>query len=96
VKSWHACAALPSNNSTGTRFTQHALLFPEDDKRDHSTLQPQLKTPICLDESILSADHARAGIELGACRIINKAARVSGLFEAKQVHDLCRERGVPV
>jgi len=69
----------------------------EDDIYDHSKLQPQLKTPICLDESILSADHARAAIELGACRIVNiKAARVSGLFEAKQVHDLCRERGVPV
>jgi O-succinylbenzoate synthase len=69
----------------------------EDDIYDHSKLQPQLKTPICLDESILSADHARAAIELGACRIINiKAARVSGLLEAKKVHDLCRERGVPV
>ncbi len=69
----------------------------EDDIYDHSKLQPQLRTPICLDESILSADHARAAIELGACRIINiKAARVSGLFEGKKVHDLCRERGVPV
>src|SRR5512136_1718063 len=63
----------------------------EDDIYDHSKLQPLLKTPICLDESILSADHARAGIELGACRIINiKAARVSGLLEARKVHDLCR------
>ena len=69
----------------------------EDDIYDHSRLQPQLRTPICLDESILSADHARAAIELGACRIINiKAARVSGLFEGKKVHDLCQERGVPV
>jgi O-succinylbenzoate synthase len=69
----------------------------EDDIYDHSRLQPQLKTPICLDESILSADHARAAIELGACRIINiKAGRVSGLLEAIKIHDLCRERGVPV
>ena len=69
----------------------------EDDIYDHSKLQPQLRTPICLDESILSAGHARAAIELGACRIINiKAARVSGLLEARQVHDLCRDRGVPV
>jgi O-succinylbenzoate synthase len=60
-------------------------------------LQPQLKTPICLDESILSADHARAAVELGACRIINiKAGRVGGLLEAVKIHDLCRERGVPV
>jgi len=69
----------------------------EDDIYDHSKLQPQIKTPICLDESILSADHARAAIELGACRIINiKAGRVSGLLEAIKIHDLCRERGVPV
>jgi len=69
----------------------------EDDIYDHSKLQPQLKTPICLDESILSADHARAAIELGACRIINiKAGRVGGMLEAKRIHDLCRERGVPV
>jgi O-succinylbenzoate synthase len=69
----------------------------EDDIYDHSKLQPQLKTPICLDESILSADHARAAIELGACRIINiKAGRVSGLLEAIKIHDLCHERSVPV
>ncbi len=69
----------------------------EDDIYDHSKLQPQLKTPICLDESILSADHARAAIELGACRVINiKAGRVGGLEEALKVHDVCHERGVPV
>jgi O-succinylbenzoate synthase len=69
----------------------------EDDIYDHSKLQPQLKTPICLDESILSADHARAGIELGACRIINiKAGRVTGLLEAVRIHGLCQARGVPV
>src|SRR5512136_466183 len=69
----------------------------EDDIYDHSKLQPQLKTPICLDESILSADHARAAIELGACRTINiKAGRVGGLLEAVKIHDLCQARGVPV
>jgi O-succinylbenzoate synthase len=69
----------------------------EDDIYDHSKLQPLLRTAICLDESILSADHARAAIELGACRIINiKAGRVSGLLEAQKIHDLCHERGVPV
>ena len=79
----------------------HLLLIEqplaEDDIYDHGKLQPQLKTSICLDESILSADHARAAIELGACRIINiKAGRVSGLLQAKAIHDLCRARGVPV
>lgn len=69
----------------------------EDDIYDHSKLQPLLKTAICLDESILSADHARAAIELGACRTINiKAGRVTGLLEGKKIHDLCHERGLPV
>ncbi|MGD8759348.1 MAG: o-succinylbenzoate synthase [Anaerolineales bacterium] len=69
----------------------------EDDLIDHSVLQAALETPICLDESIPSARHARQAIELGACRIINiKQARVGGLAEALAVHDTCRELGVPV
>jgi O-succinylbenzoate synthase len=68
-----------------------------DDIIDHAKLQPQLKTAICLDESILSVTHARWALELGACRIINiKPARVSGLSEAIAIHDYCRARGVPV
>ena len=56
-----------------------------------------MKTPICLDESILSARHARWALELDSCRIINiKPGRVSGLYEARLIHDLCLERGVPV
>jgi O-succinylbenzoate synthase len=68
-----------------------------DDIIDHAKLQPQLQTPICLDESITSATHARWALELGACRIINiKPARVSGMAEAVRIHDYCRARGVPV
>jgi o-succinylbenzoate synthase len=62
----------------------------EDDIWDHSRLQPQFRTPLCLDESILSARHARQALEMGACRIINiKAGRVGGLLEACKIHDLC-------
>ena len=69
----------------------------EDDLVDHSRLQVQLKTALCLDESILSLRHARQALDIGACRIINiKQARVGGLLEAKRIHDLCRERKVPV
>ncbi len=68
-----------------------------EDIYDHSKLQPQLKTPICLDESIHSVADAREGIELGACRIINiKPARVGGYAESKKIHDLCAMHGVPV
>lgn len=69
----------------------------EDDIVDHARLQAALTTPICLDESIRSADDARKALELGSCRIINvKVGRVGGLTESRRVHDLCRERGVPL
>lgn len=69
----------------------------EDDLWDHHHLQAQLRTPICLDESILSARHARQALEMGACRIINiKAGRVGGLSEAVAVHDVCLSQQAPV
>lgn len=68
-----------------------------DDIIDHATLQRELKTPVCLDESIHSYEDARKAIELGSCRIINiKIGRVGGLTESKKIHDLCQERGIPV
>jgi O-succinylbenzoate synthase len=69
----------------------------EDDLLDHASLQRNLTTPLCLDESILSVRHARQALECGACRVINiKPARLGGLSEAVAVHDLCRARGIPV
>jgi O-succinylbenzoate synthase len=68
-----------------------------EDLLDHARLQSRLQTPICLDESIRSARDAAAAIELAACRIINiKPGRVGGLTEAKRIHDVALERGVPV
>src|SRR6476646_6126669 len=68
-----------------------------DDIIDHATLQAGLRTPICLDECILSAEDARKALDLDSGRIINiKVSRLGGLLEAQKVHDLCLERGVPV
>jgi O-succinylbenzoate synthase len=68
-----------------------------DDLLDHAKLQREIATPICLDESIHSADDARKAIEIGACKIINiKLGRVGGFTVARQVHDLCRAKNVPV
>ncbi|MGI8588529.1 MAG: o-succinylbenzoate synthase [Chloroflexia bacterium] len=68
-----------------------------DDIYEHSLLQRKLKTPICLDESIHSVADARAALDLGSCGVINiKVGRVGGLLPARAIHDLCRERGVPV
>ncbi|NJM07944.1 o-succinylbenzoate synthase [Candidatus Gracilibacteria bacterium] len=68
-----------------------------DDIVDHAELQVQLRTPICLDESIYALDDARKALMLGSGRIINiKVSRVGGLLNAKRLHDYCYERGVPV
>ena len=68
-----------------------------EDIYDHSKLQRELKTPICLDESIHSLDDTRAAIELGSCRIINiKPGRVGGFTESKLIHDYCASRNIPV
>lgn len=69
----------------------------EDDIWDHRKLQAEFKTPICLDESVVSPRHARYALEMEACKIINiKPARVAGLSQAIMIHDYCLARNVPV
>lgn len=68
-----------------------------DDMLDHAKLQRQIRTPLCLDESIRSAEDARKAIELRACRIINvKLGRVGGHTEAQRVERICRQENIPV
>lgn len=68
-----------------------------DDIVDHAALQAQLSTPVCLDESLHSVDDVRKALQLGSCRVINiKVSRLGGLLQAKQVHDYCYARDVPV
>jgi len=68
-----------------------------DDMLDHAKLQKEIKTPICLDESIRSPEDARKAIEIGACKIINvKLGRVGGHAQAKQVEKVCRTNQIPV
>lgn len=68
-----------------------------DDIYEHSKLQMEIQTPICLDESIHSLADTRAAIELGSCRIINiKPGRVGGFTESKLIHDYCAEKNIPV
>jgi O-succinylbenzoate synthase len=67
----------------------------DDDLAGHATLAARIATPVCLDESIVSAAAARSALDLGACRVVNlKPGRVGGYLEAVRVHDLCVERGV--
>jgi len=68
-----------------------------EDLVNHARLQAQIRTDLCLDESIRSAGDAAAALELGACRIVNiKQGRVGGLLEARAIHDVCAAAAVPV
>lgn len=69
----------------------------EEDIALHVTLARAIRTPVCLDESIVDATVAIDVIERGATSVINiKAGRVGGYLEAVAVHDACVARGVPV
>lgn len=62
---------------------------------DHAELQSQIKTKVCLDESITSIGDTRKMIKLGSGRIINiKVARVGGLTIAKQIQKMASEAGI--
>lgn len=69
----------------------------EDDLVDHATLARRLRTPVCLDESIVSDKAAADALALGSASVINiKAGRVGGYLEAVRIHDRCLAAGVPV
>jgi O-succinylbenzoate synthase len=69
----------------------------EEDVLGHADLARLLRTPVCLDESIVSARAAAAAIRLGACSIVNiKPGRVGGYLEARRIHDVCAAHGVAV
>jgi len=71
--------------------------FPAYDMWDHRKLQMAMKTPICLDESAVSAETVRKALEMGSCRIINiKVGRVGGIVEAIKIHDHCLDKEIPV
>lgn len=71
--------------------------LPEEDLLGHAQLAGEVETPICLDESLVSAATTEDAIELGACEIANiKPGRVGGYLEAVRIHDLCLARGIPV
>jgi O-succinylbenzoate synthase len=90
-----ATAALKSLDDLGLLMLEQP--FPPYDLWDHSRLQREMKTPLCLDESIVSEVTARQAIEMGSCRIINiKVGRVGGVVEVRKIHDRCEGAGIPV
>jgi len=83
-------------------FDQYQLMMIEqplgaDDLVDHAKLQNVIQTPICLDESIHSLHDVQSAIQLNSCKIINvKAGRVGGLTVAKDIHDICEKKQIPI
>ena len=68
-----------------------------DDFYFHAVLQRQLKTAICLDESIRNRRDAEAALQLQSGRILNiKVGRVGGFSEAVAIHNIAQRHGVPV
>lgn len=67
-----------------------------DDLIDHAELQKELQTPICLDESIVSAEKVRKAIQIGACKWVNiKLGRVGGITNALEINRICEESNIP-
>lgn len=83
------------------RLDQFGLVMIEQplapgDLVDHAKLQRQIKTPICLDESILTATDARQAYELGSCKIINiKLGRAGGHAESRSIQEFCARQEIP-
>lgn len=84
------------------RLDEFGLLLIEqplgdEDLRQHAELARIIDTPMCLDESIVSAESAADAVVLGATAVINiKPSRVGGYLEARRIHDLARAHGVAV
>ena len=69
----------------------------EHDILGHALLAKEVKTPICLDESIISLGSAEDALALQATTVINiKPGRVGGYLESKKIHDLCVKNNIPV
>lgn len=69
----------------------------DDDLYEHAHLAKALRTPVCLDESVVSVASATAAIGMGAAAIINiKPSRVGGYLEARRIHDVALAHGTPV
>ena len=87
--------ALQALDAYHLKYIEQPLAF--DDLNDHAALQPHLRTPLCLDESLTSLQDTRKALSLGACRVVNlKVARVGGHLEARRIHDLTLAFHAPI
>jgi O-succinylbenzoate synthase len=66
-----------------------------EDLEGHAELARRITTPICLDESLISAERTEAAISMGACSVVCvKAPRMGSWLDAVEVLDLCHRHDV--
>jgi O-succinylbenzoate synthase len=66
-----------------------------DELMEHARLARELRTPICLDETLRDARAARQIIELGGPKVWNiKVHRLGGLTEVSRVYGIALDHGV--
>lgn len=71
--------------------------FAGSNLQDLAVLQSQVRTPVCLDESLESVEDTAEAIRLGSFKIGNiKIQRVGGFGNALRIHDMCQAAGIPV
>jgi O-succinylbenzoate synthase len=89
----------PVHESNLRGLDEAGLLYIEqplapDELVGHATLANELKTPICLDETLKDATAARQIIELGGPKVWNiKVHRMGGLSEVSRVYALATDYG---
>ena len=67
-----------------------------DDLIDHAELQRNIKTPVCLDETIINVRRVEQAIAIKSCQYVNvKPGRVGGLTNAVAIHNICQAAGIP-
>ncbi|MCL4493642.1 MAG: o-succinylbenzoate synthase [Firmicutes bacterium] len=68
-----------------------------DDIIDHGKLAQRITTPICLDESIHTADDVAKAWEIGALGIVNlKIGRVGGYTASLAIEEFARSHQIPL
>ena len=89
----------PEHESNLRALDEAGLLYIEqplapDELVGHATLAQDLKTPICLDETLKDATAARQIIELGGPKVWNiKVHRMGGLSEVSRVYAMAKDYG---
>ncbi len=89
----------PEHEANLRRLDEFGLLYIEqplapDELIGHAQLADELRTPICLDETLKDARAARQIVHLGGPRVWNiKVHRLGGLSEVARVYNIARSFG---